>query len=65
MNENTLFSKGFSGILHESNRNYNSSRFNDKSTFILFLSFLKNQKQESRFKQVGGLVARHISDFCL
>ena len=28
--------------------------------FILLLSFLTNQKQESRFQQVGGLVTRNI-----
>ena len=32
--------------------------------FILFLSFLRNQKQESDFQQVGGLVTRNISVFC-
>ena len=34
----------------------------------LFLSsfcFLTNQKQESGFQQVGGLVKRNISVFCL
>ena len=30
-----------------------------------FLSFLTNQKQESGFQQVGGLVTRNISVFCL
>ena len=32
---------------------------------ILYLSFLTNQKQESSFKQVAGLVTRNISVFCL
>ena len=30
-----------------------------------FLFFLKSQKQESDFQQVGGLVTRNISVFCL
>ena len=29
--------------------------------FILFLSFRRNQKQESNFQQAGGLVTRNIS----
>ena len=52
-------------FLHENNRNYNSYRFSYKFTFMLFLSFLTNQKQESDFQQVGGLVTRNISVFCL
>ena len=52
-------------FLHENNRNYNSYRFSDKFAFILFLSFLANQKQKSGFKQVGGVVARNISISCL
>ena len=50
-------------FLHENNRNYDSYRFSYKFTFILFLSFLANQKQESGFQQVGGLVTRNISVF--
>ena len=34
-----------------------------KFAFILFLSFLENQKQESDFQQVDGLVTRNISVF--
>ena len=68
-NVTALCSKGFTSnltyILHENNRNYNSYRFSSKFTFILFLFFLANQKQESRFQQVGGLIARNISVFCL
>ena len=46
--------------------NYNNSyTFSYKSAFILFLSFLTNQKQESGFQQVDGLVTRNISVFCL
>ena len=51
--EKTLCSKAFTSslrdIFHENNRNYNSYRFSDKFVFILFLSFLTNQKQESGF----------------
>ena len=52
-------------FLHENNRHYNSYRFSYKFTFILFLSFLTNQKQESGFQQVCGLVKRNTSVFCL
>ena len=51
ISEKTLCSKG--------------STSNLRDIFILFLSFLKNQNQESRFQQVGGLVARNISVFSL
>ena len=36
-----------------------------KFALIFFLPFLTNEKQESAFQQVGGLVARNISVFCL
>ena len=45
--------------------NYNSYRFNQKFAFILSLSFLTNQKQESGFQQVGDLVTRNIPVFFL
>ena len=32
-----------------------------KFGFISFLSFRRNQKQESNFQEVGGLVTRNIS----
>ena len=51
--------------LHENNCNCNSYKVSYKFTFIPFLSFLRNQKQESNFKQVGGLVRRNISVFSL
>ena len=35
------------------------------SLLYLSLSFLRNQKQESKFKQVGGLVTRNISIFSI
>ena len=46
-----------------SNRNYNSYKFSYKFAFILFFSVLSNQKQESGFQQVDGLVRRNISVF--
>ena len=45
---------------HENNRNYNSNIFSYKFAFILFLSFLRNQKQESSFQLASGLVTRNI-----
>ena len=48
---------------HENNRNYNSYRFSFRFAFILFLSFLTNQKQKLGFQQVGDLVTRNISVF--
>ena len=60
-NVKTLCSKGFTSNLTEillgNNRNYSSYRFSSKFTFILFLFFLANQKQESLFQQVSGLIA--------
>ena len=47
-------------FLHENNRNYNSYRFSYKFAFILFLSFLTNQKQYSGFQQASGLVTKNI-----
>ena len=52
-------------FLHENNHNCNSYRCGDKFAFMLFLPFLKNQKEESGFQQVGGLETRNISVFCL
>ena len=52
-------------LLHENNRHYNSHRFSYKFAFILFLPFLVNQKQESGFQQVGGLVKGNVSAFYL
>ena len=52
-------------FLNEENRNYNSYRFSYKLVFILFLSFLSNQQQESGFQQVGGLGTRNNPVFCL
>ena len=50
-------------FLHENNRNYNSCKFSYKFTFVPFLSFLRNEKHDSSFHQVGGLVTRNISFF--
>ena len=52
-------------FLYENNRNYNSYKFSYKFDFIPVLSFRRNQKQESNFQQVGDLVTRNISVFCL
>ena len=52
-------------FLYENNRNYNSYKISYKFDFIPVLSFRRNQKQESNFQQVGDLVTRNISDFCL
>ena len=52
-------------FLHENNPNFNSYRFKYKFAVILFLLFLKNQKQESSFQQVGGPVTRNVFVFCL
>ena len=45
--------------------NTNSDRLSYKFVFILFLSFLTNQKQGSGFDQVGVLVTRNVYVFCL
>ena len=52
-------------FLPKNNRYYNSYRLNYKFAFILFLSSLTNQKQESGFQQVGALVMRNFSIFRL
>ena len=49
-------------LLHENNHKHNYYRFSHKFAFIFFLSFiLTNQKQESGFQQVVGLVMKNIS----
>ena len=50
-------------FLHENSRNYNSYTSSYKFIFILLFSFLANEKQESGFQQVGGLVTKNISVF--
>ena len=50
-------------FLYESNCNYNSYKFSYKFAAISFLSFSRNQRQESNFKQVGRLVTRTIYVF--
>ena len=52
-------------FLHENNWNYNSYRLSCKYAFVPFLSCLRNWKEKSGLNQVGGLVARNISSFCL
>ena len=67
--EKTLSSKGFTSnfkdILNENNLTIIPTDLVTNSLWFLFLSFLTNQKQESGFQQVGGLVTRNISVFCL
>ena len=60
-----LCSKILDILFHENDRNYNPYRLSYKFTFIIFLSFLTNQKQEASFQQVGGLVTKNLSVFCL
>ena len=52
-------------FLYENNRNYNSYKFSYKAAFLPVLSFRRNKKLESNFQQVGGLVTKNISVFCL
>ena len=52
-------------FLYGNNSNYNSYKFNHEFAFIPSLSFRRNQKQEAKFQQVGGLVTRNISVSCL
>ena len=63
------FNKGFTSnlidIFYEDNCGYNSYKFSHKFSFIAYLFFLKNQKQESNFQQVDGLVTRNVIVFCL
>ena len=67
ISEKTLCSKNFTKNLREifiwNNRNYNSYKFSYKFIFISFLSFHRNQKQESNFQQVVGLVTRNNFGF--
>ena len=51
--------------LYENNRNSNSCKFCCKYIFIPFLFFHRNQKQESNFQQVGGLVTWNSFTFYL
>ena len=46
-------------FLYEKDRNYNYCKLSCKFTFTHFLFFQRNQKQESYFQQVGGLVTRN------
>ena len=48
---------------HKNNLNYDSYVFSYNFAFIPFLSFLRNQKQESKFQQVCNLITRNISGF--
>ena len=58
------FSRNLKGILMcKYDCNSNSYKFSSKFTFITFFSFHRNQKQESNFQQVGGLVTRNSFAF--
>ena len=48
-------------FLYENNRNYDFCKFNYKFAVIPFLSFRKNQNQESNLQKVGGVVRRNVS----
>ena len=52
-------------FLHENNSNNRSWKFSDKFAFIPFLLFRRNWKQESILVEVGGLVMRNISVYCI
>ena len=52
-------------FLNENNSTYDSYRFSYKFNFVLILSFLTSQKEESSFQKVGGLVMRNVFVFCL
>lgn len=52
-------------FFHENIFNYFSSKLTYKFNLSLFLYFLKYQKQVSNSEQVGCLVTRNISVFCL
>ena len=69
ISKKTLSSKGFSWQFQKKFymkiiANIIPNRFSCKFAFIIFfLSFLSNQRQESGFRQVGGLITRNISVF--
>ena len=52
-------------FLYENNRDYNSYKFSYKFDFNPVLPFHRNEKQEPEFQQVGDLVTKNISAFCL
>ena len=52
-------------FLYENKRNYNSYKFSWKFAFTLSLSLCRNQKQESNFQQVEGLITSNILCFSL
>ena len=52
-------------FLDESIYGYSPYKFIYKFALVTLFSIRKNQKQESFSRQVGGLVTRNISGFCL
>ena len=47
-------------ISYENNSNQNFYKFINKIVFVIFLSFRKNQKQESNFQEVGWLLTNCV-----
>ena len=47
-------------FLYENKWNYDSYKFSFKFAFVPFSFFSRNQKQESNFQKVGGLVTTNI-----
>ena len=52
-------------FLHENNGNYNSTDLVINPLLSSFCSILQTKTKKSGFQQVGGLVTRNISVFCL
>ena len=50
-------------LLYENNHKSNIYKLSNKFTYITVLCFLRNQKQELDFQQVGDLVTGNISVF--
>ena len=50
-------------LLYENNHKSNIYKLSNKFTYITVLFFLRNQKQELDFQQVGDLVTENVSVF--
>ena len=63
------FKKILQGILEinlfENNHKSNFYKFSYNFAYMSVLSFRRNQKQESNFQQVGDVVTRNSSVYCL
>ena len=53
------------GTFLKENINFNSYKFSHKLASIPFSSFCMKQKQEPYFMEVGVLVTKNVSAFCL